>query len=188
MSKEQIKALIGHEESQVLERKQSLNLQREALESLCGMLNADTAEGTVVFGVSCDGRLVGVEPGDLDRAQRSLAQAIGNKFDPPVQTEMRVEELEGKRLVVLSAHRRCSVAYHEYDGRAFIREGTATRQLSLAEKQALQRTRNRDAHPGPWKCDRCGSWVGMLVSVVFTEKGPQKSYSCMCGGEYWPAA
>ncbi len=187
MTKEQVKALIGCEESQIVEWKLSLSLQREALESLCGMLNADAAEGTVIFGVSRDGRLVGVEPGDLDKAQRSLAQAIKNKFDPSVQTEMRVEELEGKRLVALSAHRRRGVAYHEYDGRAFIREGTATRQLSLAEKQALQRTRDRDGHPGPWRCDRCGSWVGMLVSVVLTEKGPRKSYACQCGGEYWPA-
>ncbi len=188
MNKEQIRVLVGRGESQTLEWKQSLSLKREALESLCGMLNADTATGIILFGVSRDGRLVGVEPGDLDKAQRSLAQTIRNKFDPLIQAEMQVEELEGKKLFALSAHRRRSVAYHEFDGRAFIREGTVTRQLSLAEKQALHRTRNRDAHTGPWKCDRCGSWSGTLSLLVLTEKGPQKSYRCECGGEFWPAA
>jgi hypothetical protein len=141
----------------------------------------------VVFGVAPDGQLVGVEPGDLDKAQRSLSQTIA-RCDPRLQCSINVAELQGRQFVILTAERNRDVAYHEFDGRAFIREGTVTRQLNLAEKQALQRTRNRDLHPGPWKCDRCGSWVGMLVSIEITEQGPRKSYACGCGGQYWPAA
>ncbi len=135
------------DESQVLERKQSLSLRREGLESLCGMVNADTACGTVVFGVAPDGRIVGVEPGDLDKAQRSLAETIRCKFDPPIQCEMHVREIENKRVLAVSASRNCDIAYYEFDGRAFIREGTSTRQLILAEKASLQRSRFMETQP-----------------------------------------
>jgi predicted HTH transcriptional regulator len=188
MNQESIEALIRHVESQVFERKRSLGLKREGLESLCGMINADDAEGTVAFGIGPDGQIVGVEPGDLDKAQRSLSQTIAKKFDPAIRFTIRVLELEGKRVVVLMAQRNRDVPYHEYDGRAFIREGTVTRQLTLSEKQSFQRQRNRDLHTGPWRCNRCGSWVDMLGGVTITDQGVRKSYACNCGGEYWPAA
>lgn len=179
--------MIDRPESQCFERKRSLSLQREGLESLCGMINADAAQGSVAFGIEPDGQIVGVEPGDLDKAQRSLAQTIGNKFQPAIRPTFQVFEVSDKRIVTVSATRNRDVAYHEFDGRAYIREGTATRQLTLAEKQSLQRQRDRGQHNGPWKCDRCGSWVGMLSSIVITDQGARKSYGCSCGGEYWPA-
>jgi predicted HTH transcriptional regulator len=187
MGLETLRDVVGLPESQSFERKRSLSLQREGFESLCGMINADLAQGAVAFGIEPDGKIAGVEPGDLDRAQRSLTQAISNKFQPAIQPTLRVFEEGGKRVVVVSATRNRDVAYHEFDGRAYIREGTATRQLTLAEKQSLQRQRDRRQHNGPWKCDRCGSWVGMLSSMVITNEGVHKSYACSCGGDYWPA-
>ena len=80
MTAESILDLLKSAESQVFERKKSLGLQREGLESLCGMVNAYAAQGTVVFGIAPDGELVGVEPGDLDKPQRSLTQTISSKF------------------------------------------------------------------------------------------------------------
>lgn len=47
-------------------------------------------------------------------------------------------------------------------------------------------SRNREMYTGLWKCDRCGSVVGMLMSMVVTEQGVTKSYDCECGGEFWP--
>jgi predicted HTH transcriptional regulator len=174
-------------ESQVLEWKSSLAERKRGLESLCGMLNAEPARGTVEFGIGPHGEVVGVEAADLDKTQRSLAQEIGQSFQPRIQLTIRAEERGGKRVIVVEGRRNRDVPYHEYDGRAWVREGTATRQLNPAEKQSLQRQRNRDLHSGPWKCDRCGSWVGVLASVTLTPQGPMKSYDCHCGGEYWPA-
>ena len=175
-------------ESQVWERKRSLALQTEGLESLCGMMNADVAHGGVVFGVDPNGVPVGVEPGNLDRAQQSMAQTIHAKFDPPIQCSMQIVDVGGKNFLTVEARRNRDVPYHEFDGRAWIREGTVTRQLSAAEKKSLQRMRDRDLHNGPWRCDRCGSMVGMLMSVEFGPSGARKTYGCSCGGEYWPAA
>ncbi len=174
-------------EGQTTEFKKSLSLKREAFEALCSMVNSDCAQGMVIFGVERDGTICGVEPGNIDTAQRSLSQSIKASFDPPLQVELWVEEVEDKRLLAISAQRDKAVPYHEYDGRAWIRQGSEKRPLTLSEKDHLRRNRDRAFHPGPWKCDRCGSWVGHLVSVTITNEGMVKNYNCSCGGEFWPA-
>ncbi|MFC1544380.1 helix-turn-helix domain-containing protein, partial [Gemmatimonadota bacterium] len=174
-------------ESQDTEFKRSLSLQREGLETLCGMVNSETGKGSVLFGVEPDGTPIGVEPGDLDSAQQKLVQHASGAFDPPIQLTIDRIECEGRQLIEISAIRHATTALHEYKGRAFIREGTTTRRLTVAERDALTRRRNRNMHQGPWQCDRCGSIVGMLVSMVVGPDGVRKTYKCQCGGEYWPA-
>ncbi|MDH5781179.1 MAG: ATP-binding protein [Dehalococcoidia bacterium] len=183
-----LKELVRKGESQTVEFKKSLSLQREGLEALCAMVNSDLARGTVIFGVEKDGTVCGIEEGNLDTAQRSLSQTIRNKFDPPLIVQMKVEELNDEQVLVISAERSRDVPYHEYDGRAWIREGTEKRRLSLAERQQLMKKKNRDNHPGPWRCDRCGSWVGVLHSFEISNEGMKKTYKCDCGGEFWPAS
>jgi ATP-dependent DNA helicase RecG len=173
-------------ETQSVEFKKSLSLQKEALEALCGMINTSNAKGKVIFGVAPDNSICGIEPGNFDTVQKSLVQSIRNKFDPPIICSVEILECDGKSLILLQAERNREVAYHEYDGKAYIREGSSNRQLSYAEKQQLMTSRNRDKHTGPWKCDRCGSVVGMLMSMIITDQGATKSYDCECGGQYWP--
>ena len=182
-----IEELSGKGESQTLEFKKSLSLQHKGLEALCAMVNSDLARGTVVFGIEVDGTVCGIEKGNLDTAQRSLSQTIKSKFDPQLVVQMEVVEPNGKQVLVLRAERDRGIPYHEYDGRAWIREGTENHKLSLVEKQHLIRRRDRDSHPGPWKCDRCGTWVGVLHSFEISSEGMKKTYKCKCGGEFWPA-
>jgi predicted HTH transcriptional regulator len=174
-------------ESQFVEFKRSLGHQKEGLESITAMVNADTAKGLVIFGIGPDGSLVGIEPGNVDSAQRTLAEHARSKIDPPMQHNIEVLDCDGLTLIALHAQRKKDVPFHEYDGRVFIREGTSNRRLGFEEKQSLVRSRNRDFHLGPWRCDHCGSFVGMLSCVEITDQGPRKSYRCRCGGEYWPA-
>ena len=181
-----LRDLLANGEGQTTEFKKSLSLRREALEALCAMVNAEGARGTVVFGVEPNGTICGIESGNLDTAQRSLSQAIRGGFDPPLHAEIWVEELEGKQLLLLSAERPRSVPYHEYNGRAWIRQGSEKRQLTLSEKDQLRRSRDRAFHPGPWKCDRCGALVGQLISVTVSKDGMKKNYDCSCGGQFWP--
>ena len=182
-----LKELVQKGESQTLEFKKSLSLQREGLEALCAMVNSDLARGTVIFGIEKNGTVYGIEEGNLDTAQRSLSQAIRNKSDPPLIVRMEIEELDSKKVLAISAERSRDVPYHEYGGRAWIRRGSEKRRLSLAEKQQLTKRRNRDSHPGPWRCDRCGSLVGVLHSFEISNEGMKKTYKCQCGGEFWPA-
>jgi predicted HTH transcriptional regulator len=174
-------------EIQTVEFKKSLSLQKEAMEALCGMINSDNGIGTVFIGVSPDGSITGIEPGNLDSAQKTLAQTVRQKFDPPIICNIEILECEGKHLIMLKADRSVGVAYHEYDGRAYIREGSTRRQLTYDEKQRLSKRRNRDQHNGPWKCDRCGAFAGTISIIEFTDQGPRKSYKHTCGGEFWPA-
>lgn len=182
-----LEELVRKGESQTLEFKKSLSLQREGLEALCAMINSDVARGTVIFGIASDGTVCGIEQGNLDKAQRSISQAIRNKFEPPLAAQIEVKELSGQQVLVLNAERYRDISYHEYDGRAWIRQGTENRKLSLVEKQQLTRVRDRNTHPGPWKCDRCGKLVGVLHSFQISNEGMKKTYKCECGGEFWPA-
>jgi len=182
-----LKELVEKGESQTVEFKKSLSLQRKGLKALCAMVNSDMARGTVIFGIEADRTVCGIEQGNLDTAQRSLSQTIRNKFDPQLVVQMEVGELNGKQVLVLSAERDRSIPYHEYDGRAWIREGTENCILGLTEKQHLTRRRDRDSHPGPWRCDRCGTWFGVLHSFEISSEGMKKTYKCGCGGEFWPA-
>lgn len=179
--------LVSKGESQTLEFKKSLSLQREGLKGLCAMVNSDVAHGMIIFGIEPNGSICGIEQGNLDKAQRSIAQTIRNKFDPPLIVDIRTEKFKNRLVIVVSAKRASNVPYHEYDGRAWIREGTANRLLTFAEKDQLRRRRDRDSHQGPWRCDRCRSWVGALISFEITDKGMKKNYKCGCGGEFWPA-
>ena len=179
--------ILQQPESQIFERKRSLGHHDDGLKSLCGMINAESAEGSVAFGIGPDGEIVGIEPGDLDSAQRSLSQRIINGFDPPIQHTIHVLEQQEKRVLIVKAQRNRNVPYHEFNGRASIREGTITRYLTLNEKQSLQRQRDRDLHTGPWKCNRCGTYMSGLNSIMVSSQGVHKSYACSCGGEYWPA-
>ena len=61
-------------ESQETELKKSLSLRREGFESLCGLVNSDRSSGRLIFGVAPDMAIVGVEPGNLDTIQRTLAE------------------------------------------------------------------------------------------------------------------
>lgn len=127
-------------ESQEVELKQSFGSRTDAMKALNGMINTDVGEGTVIFGVAPDGTAVGVE-GDIDRHQRGLSQHIHTKFDPDIEISIELLECEGKTLIVMRGTRSAGVAYHEYDGRAFIREGSSTRQLNREKKDALARRR-----------------------------------------------
>lgn len=173
-------------ETQTVEFKKSLGLWKDAFRALCGMINSEAATGTVVFGVSPDGVINGIEPGSLDSVQKTLAQRVRQRFDPPIVPRIEVCEWEDKHLVILAAHRAKGESYHEYDGRAYIREGSTTRQLTYDEKQGLHKRRDRNRHNGPWECDRCAGSVHTLAALTYTPTGVRKSYACPCGGEFWP--
>ena len=185
--KKTLEELLEQDEGQNLEFKKSLSEINEALESLSAMVNADSAHGIVLFGVEPDRTPCGVEPGNLDSAQRTISQKVGQKIDPTLLVEISVLTWRGKHIITLKGNRGKDIPYHEYDGRAWIRQGSENVRLGISEKEQLRTRRNRDSHPGPWKCNRCGSYAGTLSGIVLTKDGLKKCYDCHCGGEFWPA-
>jgi hypothetical protein len=176
---------IGPHETETVEWKTSLSETDAGYRDLCSMINGDVARGTVWFGVGPKGDMAGVEPGNLDKAQRTLAEKA-QKFDPPIQAIIRVIGHQDRALISVSAFRARGTPYHTYDRKAQIREGSRTRELKPDELDALSRRRSRDLQSGPWKCDKCGSIAGVLVGMKRTDQGITTSYECDCGGEYWP--
>ncbi len=174
-------------ESQVLEFKKSTSLMKECFTALCGMLNANSARGIVVYGVGPDGTIVGLENINLDSTQQTFAHHANQKLDPPLQLQIYAESCESKPILLVAASRSRAVPFHEYDGRAHIRQGSSTKQLSVEEKQHLSLARNRDLHNGPWTCDQCRSFAGSISCIEVTATGAKKTYRCRCGGEWWPA-
>lgn len=132
--------IIQTGETQSVEFKKSLSLRKEGCKTLCGMLNAEVDAGIVLFGISPENEVVGIE-GNLDSAQRSLVQHIQQKFDPSIKVSIQIEEYKGKKILILSAKRSKDVCYYEYDGRTFLREGSTTRCLSIQEKESLNNSR-----------------------------------------------
>jgi predicted HTH transcriptional regulator len=181
VTREKLKLELQH-----IEFKSGLIQTTPGLEALCGMLNTDGGKARVIFGVEPNGIPVGVEFEGLDKAQRSLSQKIRDRFEPSIVCGIEVLGCEGKCLVEVTAQRPKTTPYFEFGGRAFIREGSATRQLTLTEKQNLMKFRNRGSHNGLWKCDRCATYVRTLSIMVVTDDGPKKGYGCSCGGEFWP--
>jgi len=168
------------------EFKSSLAERDSGLEALCGMLNTDAGVGFVYFGVDPRGKAVGLS-GDLDKAQRSIADAARDGFDPKVPVEIEVLTENSLSVVRITAQRSSLIPLHAFKARVWIREGSSTRALTLLEQQQLVQRRARNCHQGPWRCDKCGSYAGMLMQTTVGPNGIERSYKCQCGGEYWPA-
>lgn len=179
--------LLGLGESQVLEFKRSGVLLKAAFADLCGMVNAASSRGTVVFGVEPTGQVCGLGETNLDSFQKTLAGHARQKLEPPMQIEIEPAYCDEHPIVLLRGTRNRAIPYHEYDGRAYVREGSVTRQLSLLEKRHLATSRDRGLHNGPWICDRCGAVVGSTLSLEITATGARRTYRHFCGGELWPA-
>ncbi len=135
-----IERILQVGETQSVEFKKSFNLMKEGCKSLCGMLNTEVGTGMVLFGISPEDDVVGIE-GNLDSAQRTLVQHIRQTFDPSIKISIQIEDYNDKKILTLFAKRPEDVRYYEYGGRAFIKEGSTKRCLSIQEKESLNNSR-----------------------------------------------
>jgi hypothetical protein len=131
-----IKDILNTGETQSVEFKKSMSQMKEGCKSLCGMLNTAEGSGMMIFGISPENKIVGLQ-GNLDSAQRSLTQHIKDKFDPLINISLKLENYEDKFILILSAKRPREIRYYEYDGRAFIKEGSTKRLLTIQENEVL---------------------------------------------------
>jgi hypothetical protein len=173
-------------EGQTIEFKASLHkrARQEAMEGLCGMVNTDAAHGSVIFGVSDDGAIRGIE-GNLDSNQRTLNQHIRDSFHPEIIPSIEIIECDNKTLLRVEAKRVSGVSLHAYDGRVWIKEGSEKRYLNHEEQIHFRRKRDRDSHTGRWKCSGCGTVTDSFNS---TDQFGNRNYDCMrCfAGEFQP--
>ena len=144
MSVAALRRLVARGEGLGLEFKRSTGELREALQALCGMLNA-AGGGLVLFGVSDMGEIVGQAVSDGTR--RDIATA-SRRIEPSAEVRATVVPVRaGHAVVVVEAAARVAGPF-TFDGRGFMRVGNTTQPMSRSEfeRSVVQRLESQT----PW--------------------------------------
>jgi len=129
MTRTQLKALVKHGESNVLEFKKSTGQRSQSMQTVCAFLNSDVG-GTILFGVTDDGKIIGQEVSD--KTSREIAGEL-DRIDPHADVTIKhVSVGSDKYVIVLSVKAGKNKPYF-YDGRAYLRNQSTTRQVSREE-------------------------------------------------------
>jgi ATP-dependent DNA helicase RecG len=115
-------------ESDILELKQSTAERREAVRTICAMLNH--RGGRVVFGVKPDGQIVGQMVSE--RTVEEVAQEL-SQIEPPVFPSIERVDVTAKHQLIVVAVPPGSGQPYSYRGHAYQRVGNTSPQLSRAE-------------------------------------------------------
>lgn len=128
MTPEQIATWAASNESETLEFKSTTGGRREAMRTLCGMLNH--RGGRILFGVESNGRVTGQQISD--RTIEEVAEEVGN-IDPPIfPTIDQVDVGNGRAVLVVSVATGQNGPY-SYRGQAYRRVGNTSPELSRDE-------------------------------------------------------
>jgi ATP-dependent DNA helicase RecG len=124
----EIESWVRSGESENIEFKRTTGERREAVRTVCAMLNH--RGGRVIFGVEPDGRIVGQMVSD--RTVEEVAHELG-EIEPPVFPSIERADLAGGRQLLVIAVQTGSAQPYTYRGQAYRRVGNTSRQLSREE-------------------------------------------------------
>lgn len=121
---------LGESETQEFKRS-TANLER-GTQTICGMLNRQG--GRVLYGVRPNGDIEGQETSD-----RTLEKITGElaEIEPPIFPEVERQMLDSGREVLSVTVSRGSQRPYTYKGRAFLRIGNSTKEMSREEYNVL---------------------------------------------------
>src|SRR5262249_4302318 len=95
---EQLRTWAASGESEILEFKRSTGVRRDAMQTLCSML--DTRGGTIIIGIAPDGKIVGQQLGGSPLEDVSEEIRL---IEPPIFPNLeRVPLGDGKEVIVLT--------------------------------------------------------------------------------------
>ena len=124
--------LIAQGESETLEFKRSTAELDQVVQTVAALAN--TRGGRVLIGVSPDGRIAGVDIGQVTLER--VANRITENTDPKIYPSLEVITA-GERAVISITVTESDDKPHEAAGRAFKRVGPTTVQMQRAEKERL---------------------------------------------------
>jgi hypothetical protein len=160
MNSERVKQLLAAEESEILERKSSL--QRDELaKSMVAFANDMYGHGGghLIIGQAPDKTLVGLGKSD-DEVQRSIVDIARNNCRPVVPISVECVEQDGKRIAIVEIP--TSPARPHFVGHSWVRMGSTLRTATDAELMLL-RSAEKD-----WKVARLKRyWDDGQRSVIF---------------------
>ncbi|MCY4170755.1 MAG: putative DNA binding domain-containing protein [Bacteroidetes bacterium] len=105
---------------------------------------ANSNGGILLSGVTDDGLLQGLSYKQVAHLDGILTDVCTNAVDPPIRISFYHRVLDGKVFLLVEIPRGTSA--HERSGRAFIRVGNSTRQLSVDEKLRLAQIRTQSRY------------------------------------------
>jgi ATP-dependent DNA helicase RecG len=142
----QLKALIKKGESEVLEFKKSTAQLSAAMQTICAFLNSN-AGGTVLIGVTDDGKIVGQKISNVTK--KEIASEI-SKVEPHAKFDIDFVSVKPDLSVIVVMVGPGDKAPYVYDGRPFLRSQSTTRKMPQEiYDQLLQ---NRQAPTVAWEC------------------------------------
>jgi ATP-dependent DNA helicase RecG len=125
----QLRTLVKHGESERLEFKKSTASLNTGMQTVCAFLNSDHG-GTVIFGVTDDGKLVGQDVADKTRKEIAIEL---NKIEPHVKIAVHYVPVEAKREAIVFSVEPGEKAPYVYDGRPFARNQSTTMRMTQEE-------------------------------------------------------
>lgn len=128
MTPEQIQTWAASGESETMEFKRTTGERREAVRTLCAMLNH--RGGRVLFGVEADKRVTGQQVSD--HTIEEIAQEI-KELDPPAFPTIDRVDVGGGREVIVMTVTQGPVRPYSYKGQAYRRVGNTSPAMSRDE-------------------------------------------------------
>lgn len=125
MKLKQLKALVMHGESEVLEFKETTAELPKAMQTVCAFLNSNVG-GTVLIGVKNNGKIIGQEVSDSTR--KTIASDL-KKIEPFVSIDSEFVHIDDERYVIVFSVKDGPKAPYVYDGRPFMRSQSTTQRM-----------------------------------------------------------
>lgn len=132
VTKSNLELLVSKGESQTLEFKKSTGELKEVCKSICGMLNA--SGGHVLIGISNSGQILGQDVSDQTIRDINLEL---QKLEPSFSPEISFIEVDHSKKVIIIMVNLTNQRPYTYDGKAYLREGNLTAQMSKDEYEGL---------------------------------------------------
>ncbi|MCL4741558.1 MAG: putative DNA binding domain-containing protein [Phycisphaerales bacterium] len=151
-SVEQLKKWVAAGESELLEFKRSTGTRREAVQTLCAMLN--TRGGRVLIGIEPSGRVVGQQVGA--RTLDELSREIGEIEPPAFPHVERVPIADDRDVLVITVPQGATRPY-VVRGTAYRRVGATTVTLSRDEYNAMLMERLHSERR--WENETADGWA-----------------------------
>ena len=124
-------------ESETVELKKSTSAIKEAVISICAILNKH-GKGTVYFGIEDDGRVVGQQIGKS--TLKDISKSISDHLEPKVYPDIQIKKIQGKNCIVVNVSGQDGV-YSAF-GRYYLRMGDEDKKLSVDELRRLVEKKN----------------------------------------------
>jgi ATP-dependent DNA helicase RecG len=139
----QLKSLVKHGESEILEFKSSTGSLTAGMQTVCAFLNSNTG-GTIIFGVKDDGQITGQIV--TDKTKKDIGIEL-NKIEPHAKIDVIYVPVGADKKAIVFRVNPGEKQPYTYDDRAFTRNQSTTSRMSKEEYSYLY----NKYHPTTWE-------------------------------------